>query len=67
VDAGHNALLRFDLSTLPPSTTSEQIQQATLTVLVAKIPRAGAVSLALIDGAWSETETPAVGSMSPHS
>ena len=60
VDSKHNALLKFDLSTIPPGKTASNVANATLTVFVNRVTTAGSVSLARVMGDWDEGSIPAV-------
>jgi hypothetical protein len=55
VGNGSTALLQFDLTSLPAGTTASQISGATLTVFVNRINAPGAVTLAPITSAWTES------------
>src|SRR6185436_9924018 len=48
----HQSFVKFDLSTLPPGTTSADIDKATLTIFIDKVKSAGAVELHEITSAW---------------
>jgi hypothetical protein len=55
VGSGATALIRFDLSSLPPGATSAQIGKATLTIFVSQVIRSGAIAPQLVAGPWSES------------
>src|ERR1700759_1304583 len=55
VNSGGTALLQFDLSSLPAGTTSRQIGAATLRLYVNRVNTSGAVSVAPITSAWTES------------
>lgn len=54
VGSGAEALLRFDLSTLPAATTAAKVQKATLLLYVNRVGSAGAVEVQTVNGAWAE-------------
>jgi Collagen triple helix repeat (20 copies) len=54
VGNGNTAFLKFDLSALPPGTTSTQISRATLTVFVNRVNAGGTVSVSPVTSAWDE-------------
>src|SRR6185437_1719485 len=54
VGAGYTALLEFDLSTLPPATTSSQVSRAVLRLYCNRVDTAGQVSVQPVSGAWGE-------------
>src|SRR5665213_1754446 len=54
VGAGYTALLEFDLSTLPPGTTSSQVSRAVLRLYCNRVDTAGQVSVQPVNGAWGE-------------
>jgi hypothetical protein len=63
IDADHNALVKFDLTSLPPGTTSTNVKSATLTVFVDSVtlPKpvtSSTVNLLQVSGTWSELEAP---------
>jgi hypothetical protein len=60
VNAGHNALFKFNYSLLPAGTTADQVSVATLTVFVNRVTASGAVSLFSVNGDWSEAAVPDV-------
>jgi hypothetical protein len=49
------ALVQFDLTTLPAATTSANVAKATLTLFVSKVGAAGAVNISVGNGPWTET------------
>ncbi len=55
VSSSNTALLQFDLSSLPASTTASQIGSATLTIYVSRVYTPGTVSLQPINTAWTES------------
>ena len=64
--AAQQGLLQFDLSTLPPGTTSGQVSKATLVVFVNNVLFTGTMNVNEANGAWSEllvngTNQPAIG------
>jgi hypothetical protein len=68
VATGINALLRFDLSTLPAGTTGADIARANLRLAVNGAPTAGSINVRAILVAWPETSVafnnaPALGSI----
>jgi hypothetical protein len=48
------ALMQFDLSTLPAGTTAANIASATLTLFVNKLGAAGTINIDIATGAWTE-------------
>ena len=48
------ALVQFDLSTLPAGTTAANISKATLTLFVNKVGTAGTVNISVANGTWTE-------------
>jgi hypothetical protein len=48
------ALLKFDLSTLPAGATSSNIAKATLTLFVSKVQKAGTFDVVAVTGTWNE-------------
>ncbi|WP_160115257.1 DNRLRE domain-containing protein [Bryocella elongata] len=55
VGGGYTALVQFDLGVLPPGTTASQITRATLKLYLNRADTAGAISVAPLLGAWSES------------
>ena len=60
VDSTHNALLKFDLSMLPASTTSNNVGVATLTLFVSQVIKPGTIHLLGVNGDWTEQTAPTV-------
>jgi microcystin-dependent protein len=60
VATNYNALFKFDLDSVPPGTTADKVSVATLTVFINRVTRPGAISLFMVNGAWSERAVPAV-------
>src|ERR1700676_694071 len=54
VSGANTALLQFDLSKLPPGTTSANILRATLVAYVNRVGVSGAVDLSSVTSAWTE-------------
>ncbi len=54
VGSGYTSLVQFDLGTLPAGTTAAQVQKATLRLFCNRVDTAGAVSVAVVGGAWGE-------------
>ncbi len=54
VGAGYTALLEFDLSALPPGTTSSQVSRAVLRLYCNRVDTAGQVSVQPVNGVWGE-------------
>nr|WP_316639890.1 DNRLRE domain-containing protein [uncultured Roseateles sp.] len=54
VGGGAAALLRFDLSTLPPATTAAKLVKANLILYVNRVGAAGAIEVQTVNGGWSE-------------
>jgi hypothetical protein len=54
VGNGNTAYLQFDLSSLPAGITANQISRATVTLFVNRVVTAGSVSIAPVNGAWTE-------------
>lgn len=54
VGNGASSLLKFDLSTLPPSVTAAQVARATLRLYVNRVDVPGTVSLTALTGGWDE-------------
>ena len=50
----NEAFVRFDLSTLPPSTLPSDVQKAELTLYVNRVYNAGAIDILLVTSAWTE-------------
>jgi hypothetical protein len=48
------ALVQFDLTTLPAGTTSANVAKATLTLFVSKVGAPGAVNISVANGPWTE-------------
>lgn len=61
VGNGSTAFLQFDLTTLPPGTTSAQVSHATLTVFVNRVNAPGAVTVSPVSAAWGEYSVTAAG------
>lgn len=59
-----SALVRFNLSTLPVTTTAADVVTASLLLYVNKLDAAGAVEARLINGGWSEAKVN-VGNLPP--
>jgi hypothetical protein len=49
-----NALVQFDLTSLPAGTTAANIAKATLTLFVNKLGEAGTIDISVVNGAWTE-------------
>jgi microcystin-dependent protein len=60
ISTNFNALFKFDLESMPPGTTADKVAMATLTVFIDTLTRTGAISLFMVNGAWSEHAVPAV-------
>ena len=54
VGGGYTALLQFDLSLLPPGTTSAQVSGAVLRLYVNRVTTPGVVTLAPVTSTWGE-------------
>ncbi|MCC6382260.1 MAG: DNRLRE domain-containing protein, partial [Dehalococcoidia bacterium] len=54
VDNSTDALIRFDLSALPPGTTHASIAQATLRLYVNRVTSPGSVSFSRVESPWTE-------------
>ncbi|AFL87046.1 collagen triple helix repeat protein [Terriglobus roseus DSM 18391] len=54
VSSDSTVLLRFDLGTLPASTTASQISRATLRVFANRVNTPGVLTVAAINAAWAE-------------
>lgn len=61
VGNGNTAFLQFDLTTLPPGTTSAQVSHATLTIFVNRVNAPGAVTVSPVSAAWGEYSVTAAG------
>ncbi len=55
VGGAYTALMQFDLSALPPGTTSTQVAKATLRVYCNRADVPGTVLAELVGGAWTES------------
>src|ERR1035438_2889559 len=53
--AASQGLIQFDLSSLPPGTTSSQISKATLVVFVNNVLIPGTLNVNEANGTWTET------------
>jgi|GEM_PF-6286985 len=51
---GQQLYFKFDLSTLPPGTTSAQVSKATLKLWVDRVIKAGTCELSPVTGVWNE-------------
>src|SRR5579863_10545310 len=63
---GDQALVQFDLTTLPLGTTATNISKATLTLFVNKVGAAGTINISVANGTWTEfgvngTDAPVAG------
>ncbi|OGB07589.1 MAG: hypothetical protein A3E25_12455 [Burkholderiales bacterium RIFCSPHIGHO2_12_FULL_69_20] len=54
VDTQSNALLRFDLSTLPAATSPSKVVKATLILFVSRVGKAGAIEVQSVSANWNE-------------
>jgi len=52
--AADQALVQFDLSTLPAGITAANVSKATLALFVTSVTAAGPVNISLANGAWAE-------------
>jgi hypothetical protein len=51
---GDQALIQFDLTTLPLGTTAANIAKATLTLFVNKLGEEGTINISVANGSWTE-------------
>ena len=61
--AGNQALLQFDLSTLPDGTSASNIAKATLVLFVNKLGAPGTVNISVANGSWTENGLSGVGAV----
>ncbi|MDC8771433.1 DNRLRE domain-containing protein [Roseateles albus] len=54
VGGGTSALLRFDLSTLPPAVTAAKLVKASLVMYVNRVGAPGAIDINPVNAAWTE-------------
>jgi hypothetical protein len=55
-----SGLVQFDLSQLPPGTTSGEVQKATLTLFVRSVTTPGTININLANGIWTESSVNAL-------
>jgi len=65
VDHATHAILRFNLSALPPGLTSSSIAQASLRLYANRVTTPGYVNLTRVDSPWSETTITAANMPTP--
>jgi len=62
---GAEALVQFDLTTLPAGITGSNVAKATLTLFVDSVDAAGTVNISVADDSWSELEVNGINAPGP--